>query len=91
MAGEELGRLLRDPAFGDPTSETAKAGAIYSRLAHRAAALVLQVGRQLGFTPAGRQALGIGVREEKPVPDIWANELRLIRGGKGEPPERKED
>lgn len=92
VAEQEICRLLKDPAFADPASEASKAGALYNRLVHRNATLLLQVGRQLGFTPAGRQALGIEARKEQPpaAADPWA-QLRMIPGGKTDPDGRDPD
>jgi phage terminase small subunit len=93
IAEKELGHLLKDPSFADPASEVAKAGLLYNRIVHRKATLLLQAARLLGFTPAGRAALGIetGVRKKQAtdVDDPWAR-LRLLPGGKGEPPGPKD-
>ena len=58
-AERELDWRLKDLAFADPRSNVAKEGLAYSRLAHRKANLVLTLGRTLGFSPAGRRALGV--------------------------------
>ena len=83
-ASAAFGRCLEDPEFANPASAVAKTGAVYNRLVHRQAMMMINVGHKLGFSPAGRLALGIETRKAAPPPgddDPWAA-LRLVPGGK---------
>ena len=65
-ASGELDRLMRDPAFADPTSEAAKPGVLYQRVIARQTTLILDMARVLGLSPKGRSALGIQVNPPPP-------------------------
>ena len=72
--------LLRDPDFARPGSEVAKAAIPLGRLAHREAMTMITLAHKLGFSPAGRLALGVSTKA-LPAPDEndpWLA-LRLVR------------
>ena len=77
---------MRDPGFATPGSAASEQGKLCSRTVMRQANLMITTGRQLGFSPAGRQALGIEIVappvEHKPE-DGWAK-LRLISSNKND-------
>ena len=73
-------RLLRDPEFALPGSAVAKAAVPLGRLQHREAMTMLNLAHRLGFSPAGRLALGVDTRKPPAAEgdDPWA-ELRLVK------------
>jgi hypothetical protein len=59
-ASAALDTRVKDPRFADPTSTISKEGLLYNRLTHRYASLMIKAGHALGFSPAGRRAIGVG-------------------------------
>jgi hypothetical protein len=82
VASKAFDRLLRDPEFSVPGSVVAKAAIPLGRLAHREAAAMINLAHRLGFSPAGRLALGVDTRKppEATAEDPWVA-LRLVPGG----------
>jgi hypothetical protein len=79
-ASQAFDRLLRDPQFAVPGSEVAKAAGPIGRLAHREAMQMIDLAHRLGFSPAGRLALGVDTRKPPPATaedNAWAA-LRLV-------------
>jgi hypothetical protein len=81
VTSKAFDRLLRDPDFAVPGSPLAKAAGPLGRLVHREGMAMVNLAHRLGFSPAGRLALGI---ERKPpaassdADDPWSA-LRLVR------------
>jgi hypothetical protein len=83
-AAKAFDRCMADPVFADPSSDTAKLGMNYHRIVTRQAAVVIALAHKLGFSPAGRLALGITTRPTRAPADSnnpWS-ELRLLPGGR---------
>jgi hypothetical protein len=79
--------LLRDPDFAVPGSAVSKAAVPLGRLVHREGMAMVSLAHRLGFSPAGRLALGVDTRKAPPADenDPWVG-LRLIpsrRSGDG--------
>lgn len=84
VTSKAFDRLLRDPEFAEPGSAVAKAALLLGRLAHREAMTMINLAHRLGFSPAGRLALGVDTRKPMPAADEddpWAR-LRLVRADK---------
>lgn len=77
QAQQQLARLESDPP--------AWAKSPLHRIIDRAAALLLRLASELGFTPVARRGLQLAPLPPTPDPnDPWAM-LKLIPGGKGDP------
>ena len=84
-ASTGLDGCLRDPAFANPASAAAKTGAAFHRIVQREASLMISLAHRLGFSPAGRLALGVSTKAPPAVDeaDPWAM-LRLVPGGRSD-------
>jgi len=83
VTSKAFDQLLRDPEFAEPGSAVATAAIPLGRLAHREAMTMINLASRLGFSPAGRLALGVTTRPAAAPDenDPWS-QLRLIRGGR---------
>lgn len=84
VASKAFDRLLRDPEFAAVGSEVAKAAVPLGRLAHREGMTMINLAHRLGFSPAGRLALGVNTTR-KPPADVGENPweaLKLIPSGR---------
>lgn len=80
VAVKAYDRLLRDPDFASLGSAVAKAAIPLGRLQHREAMTMINLAHRLGFSPAGRLALGVNTRKPPPATDAedpW-RQLRLV-------------
>jgi phage terminase small subunit len=81
VAVKAYDRLLRDPDFAVPGSDVSKAAIPLGRLQHREAMTMISLAHRLGFSPAGRLALGVDTRKPTAAAgadDPWA-QLRLVK------------
>jgi hypothetical protein len=85
LTSKAFDRLLRDPEFVVLGSAVAKAAGPLGRLVHREGMAMVNYAHRLGFSPAGRLALGVSTHKPPaPYPDDPWQSLRLVRNRDGE-------